>query len=176
MAGVEVGGGGKKRSLSADVNMVPFIDLLLVTVAFLLITAVWTTNSRINANAEVPGEIGPNPPPPERSLHVSVEDETFTLTWRSGSVVESESSVARNAADPTYGALREAISKEYASRGVHTHPDDGELDRLVVHTPNDLPFSEVVRVLDAAAETKREVRDGGRVAMVPAFESTFAVR
>ena len=41
MAGVDVGGGGRKRSANADVNMVPFIDLLLVTVAFLLITAVW---------------------------------------------------------------------------------------------------------------------------------------
>lgn len=175
MAGVDVGG-GRKRGVSADINMVPFIDLLLVTVAFLLITAVWTTNSRLNANAEVPGEIGPNPPPPSRSLHVSVEHDKFTLTWRLGSVVESESSVERKQADPDYGALREAISKEYAARGIHTDPDDAELDRLVVHTPNDLPFADVVRVLDAAAATKREVREGGRVALVPAFESTFAVR
>src|SRR4051812_41664175 len=55
MAGVDVGSGGsKKRATNSDINMIPFIDLLFVTIAFLLITAVWTTNSRINANAEVP--------------------------------------------------------------------------------------------------------------------------
>ena len=47
MAGVDVGGGRGKRRVNADLNMIPFIDLLMVTVAFLLITAVWTTNSRI---------------------------------------------------------------------------------------------------------------------------------
>jgi len=52
MGGVDVGGGnGKKRATNSDINMIPFIDLLMVTIAFLLITAVWTTNSRINADA-----------------------------------------------------------------------------------------------------------------------------
>ncbi|NUP05258.1 MAG: biopolymer transporter [Polyangiaceae bacterium] len=178
MAGVDVGeGGGRgKRAVSADINLVPFIDLLFVTLAFLLITAVWTTNSRINANAEVPGDPGPNPPPPERTLHVHVSSESFTLAWRSGSVVESETTVARAAGDKQLIALREAIQKEYANRGVHRHPDDGETDRLVLHTPNDLPFSEIVNVMDAAASTKREMRTGAQVAMVPAFTSTFAVR
>ena len=48
MGGVDVsdGGGGKKRSINAEINLVPFIDLLFVTLAFLLITAVWVTNSR----------------------------------------------------------------------------------------------------------------------------------
>ena len=46
MAGVDVGPqGGHKRATNSDINMVPFIDLLFVTVAFLLITAVWVTNS-----------------------------------------------------------------------------------------------------------------------------------
>ena len=45
MAGVDVGPQrGGKRATNSDVNMVPFIDLLFVTVAFLLITAVLVTN------------------------------------------------------------------------------------------------------------------------------------
>ena len=49
MAGVDVGGGGgRKKATNADINMIPFIDLLMVTIAFLLITAVWVTNSRVH--------------------------------------------------------------------------------------------------------------------------------
>ena len=59
MAGVDVGAsGGHKRATNSDINMIPFIDLLMVTIAFLLITAVWVTSSRIDTNAEVPGQAG----------------------------------------------------------------------------------------------------------------------
>ena len=37
MGGVDVGeSGGKKRATNSDINMIPFIDLLMVTIAFLL--------------------------------------------------------------------------------------------------------------------------------------------
>ena len=32
--------------------MIPMIDLLMVTISFLLITAVWTTMGRVNASAQ----------------------------------------------------------------------------------------------------------------------------
>ena len=41
-ASIEPGNKGGKRSLTADLNLVPYIDLLTCMVAFLLITAVWT--------------------------------------------------------------------------------------------------------------------------------------
>lgn len=43
MAGVSVGpaSGGRRKELNADVNLVPFIDLLSVCICFLLMTAVW---------------------------------------------------------------------------------------------------------------------------------------
>lgn len=175
MAGVDVGGGGRKRSANADVNMIPFIDLLLVTVAFLLITAVWTANKKLDANAMVPGERGENPQLIERTLHVHVHAEEFTIAWHEGGVVASERSVPRRAGEARYPELREAIKAEYESRAVHRDPDDMELDRLVLHTPDDLPYGEIVLVMDAVSATKREVRDGDKVAMVPAFAQTFAV-
>jgi len=176
MAGVDVGGSGKKRGIAADINLVPFIDLLLVTVAFLLITAVWTTNSRLEANALIPGEIGVDPPPPEKMLHVDVKHDAFVLSWRSGGVVTSEISLDRNPADTTHTALRERIAVEYAKGGVHTSPDDFQTDRVILHTANDLPFREIVGVMDAIASTRRELRNGSQVAMVPAFSTSFAVR
>lgn len=35
------GGGNRKKSLDAEINLVPFIDLLSMCICFLLITAVW---------------------------------------------------------------------------------------------------------------------------------------
>ena len=50
MAGIDVGGrkGGRKR-LDSEINMIPMIDLLMVTISFLLLTAVWVQNSRLTA-------------------------------------------------------------------------------------------------------------------------------
>jgi len=40
--GGSAGGSGRRRSLDAEVNLVPFIDLLSMCICFLLMTAVWT--------------------------------------------------------------------------------------------------------------------------------------
>lgn len=50
--GMDLGSGGgrdKKRSLDAALNLVPFIDLMAVTVVFLIMTAVWTQLGRVKA-------------------------------------------------------------------------------------------------------------------------------
>jgi len=64
MGGVSVdsGGHGGRRSLDSEINMIPMIDLLMVTISFLLITAVWSHMARLNADAQVPG----HPVPPSR--------------------------------------------------------------------------------------------------------------
>jgi biopolymer transport protein TolR len=41
-AGPLTGGGGRRKSLDAEINLVPFIDLLSMCICFLLMTAVWT--------------------------------------------------------------------------------------------------------------------------------------
>ncbi len=46
-AGVPSARGGR-RALDATLNLVPFIDLLSCCIAFLLITAVWTTLARLD--------------------------------------------------------------------------------------------------------------------------------
>lgn len=52
MGGVSVdsgGGGGGKKSVDAQINMVPMIDLLVSCIAFLLMTAVWTQIGAVQA-------------------------------------------------------------------------------------------------------------------------------
>ena len=83
MGGVDVGSAkGGKRATNSDINMVPFIDLLFVTIAFLLITAVWVTNSRLKTSAEVPAAAGCGEEcqkEPLRTMHVHVGEDQFNL-------------------------------------------------------------------------------------------------
>src|SRR5580693_8144286 len=119
MGGVDVGGDGKKRAMNSEINMIPFIDLLMVTVAFLLITAVWVTNSRINANAQVPGPPDPSteitPAPPE--------------------TVVSEVKVPKpdNPGDPIkYTELAAKLNTEWAAQGGHKDAADQKLDQAIL--------------------------------------------
>jgi biopolymer transport protein ExbD len=176
MAGVDVGGRGGKRALNAEINMIPFIDLLMVTVAFLLITAVWVTNSRLDANALVPGDPGPSPPDPMRTLHLAVGAETYTLTWKDQNVVVSEVTFPKNDADTSRRELKDHIATEWRERGGHKNADDFKTDQLVLHTDNRMPYGEIAAVMDAVAATKREMRVGQSTQMVAAFSTTFSVK
>ncbi|MFZ5471303.1 MAG: ExbD/TolR family protein [Myxococcota bacterium] len=44
------GGVGGKKSLDATINLVPFIDLMAVTISFLIMTAVWTQVGRLEVS------------------------------------------------------------------------------------------------------------------------------
>src|SRR4029078_7699075 len=100
MVGVGVDGrGGGRRSLDSEINMIPFIDLLMVTISFLLITAVWSHMARINADAQVPGpprEVEPDKIEPEKQLHVEMRTpDKFVLIWKQSGTVISTVDVPR---------------------------------------------------------------------------------
>jgi biopolymer transport protein ExbD len=104
MSGVSVDSGGKggRRSVDSEINMIPMIDLLVCCISFLLITAVWSHMSRINADAQVPGPPNPekelNPQPPDKMLHVEMRTEDhFTLIWKQGATVVNSIDVPRHA-------------------------------------------------------------------------------
>jgi biopolymer transport protein ExbD len=189
MAGVDVGpSGGHKRATNSDINMVPFIDLLFVTVAFLLITAVWVTNSRITADAQVPGKDSCGADcttVTEKVLHVSIGENDFGLAWKQAGTVLSEVRVPKSQAMTgdegsqmvRYPELAKAIASEWGQRGAHTDPSDRKPDQVILHTDNKTPFKELVAVLDAVNGTKRDLRMAdGKTVKMPAFNSTFAVR
>jgi len=56
--GVSIASSGGKRSLDAELNLVPFIDLLSSCIAFLLMTAVWSSMYRIDATNKNSGAAG----------------------------------------------------------------------------------------------------------------------
>src|SRR6476646_1165286 len=101
MGGVNVGGGkGPRRTLDSEINMIPMIDLLMVTISFLLITAVWTHMARLEASANVPAPRdhaceGPECEP-EKELHGDMRaPDRFVLSWRLKGRITSSRDVPR---------------------------------------------------------------------------------
>jgi len=188
MAGIDVGGSSHKRPTNTEINMIPFIDLLMVTISFLLITAVWVTSSRLTANAQVPSQEGCGeqcPEPPKRVMHVHVQDDAFGLVWKDGATVLSEVKIPKQALEVgkpgmtavRYPALVDAIRGEWQRSGEHREATDRKLDQAVLHSDNATPFRDLAAVLDAIGAARRDVvmQDGSR-AQVAAFTTTFASR
>ncbi len=166
--------------------MIPMIDLLMVTISFLLITAVWTHMSRLDATAQVPGP--PGPPPPngaETALHIDMRSpEKFTLVWKQGSAVVRSVEVAEKPVTRVDGAVRTVrypelaskIEEEWKTNGSHRGAGDAERDHAVLHTGAETPYASLVGVMDAVYETRKPVGPASsKLGSVPAFHATFSV-
>jgi len=190
MGGVDVGGGGggKRKSVDSDINMIPMIDLLMVTISFLLITAVWTHMARINADAQVPGPPRPDveqtPIEPEKQLNVEMSaPDKFVLIWKQGATTVDSLDVPRKDVIITEGNvdvvrfpdLAEKVESEWKAKGQHSNPTDLKLDQAILHTDNKTEFKFIIGVIDAIYQVHRDMLLGSKTEKVPAFNITFAV-
>ena len=184
MAGAIVSEGrGARRPLDFDLNMVPMIDLLMVTISFLLLTAVWSRAARIEGEASVPSAAGALPAAPtEQRLHVEMADPSrIVLHWNVGRTVVRTAEVARRsvvtvdhgARSVRFPELEAALGAEWRGAGVHRSAGDPSFDELVLHTADDAPYAEIVGAMDAAYGVKRACA-GGKTC--PAFRVVFAER
>ncbi len=69
---VDTGGGGGRKSVDVEINLVPFIDMMSCLVAFLLITAVWTNLAQINIKPKGMANQSDVPPPAEPPQNISI--------------------------------------------------------------------------------------------------------
>jgi hypothetical protein len=187
MAGLdlEAGRGRGRKSVDSDINMIPMIDLLMVTISFLLITAVWSHMARVDADAAVPGSPVVDPPPAaEAQLHVLMASpDRFVLAWKEGTTTidsmeltrASGGSAGRDLHGMRFPELAAKVDSEWKTKGRHSRPTDPGFDRAVVHTGDATEFADIVGVLDAVSSPRRSVMLGGKAATVPAFHVVFAV-
>jgi biopolymer transport protein ExbD len=188
MGGVDVGGGkGPRRTLDSEINMIPMIDLLMVTISFLLITAVWTHMARINADAQVPGpprETEPEQREPEKQLHIEMRSpDKFVLVWKQSGTVISTVDVPRkdnlqvkgDKKSIRYPELAAKIEQEWKTVGGHRAVDDKKFDQAILHTDNETPYVFLIGVIDAIYQPHRTYMIAGKPEQVPAFNVTFAV-
>ena len=144
MAGVSSGAAkGSRRSVDQEVNMVPFIDLLMVTVAFLLVTAVWTSMARMPAEARLPSEKGIAPTkedPPAMRVKV-LPNGLVALQWQKGQKVEDVAEVA-------LGGVSDAMIRASLAHG------QTATTAAILNVPAAMPMAEVTRVMDAIREPR----------------------
>jgi hypothetical protein len=178
MAGVNVEGGkGKRKSVDSEINMIPMIDLMMVTVSFLLITAVWSQMGRVEANAQVPGT--PEPcsgdctPKVERRLHVEARPEQpFRLTWREGAKIVETYDVPREAPKAgrsEFAQLGAKAGELWNASGAHRDPTDPKRDTAVLHVDDGERYEDVIAMMDALSSVRRSRTQ-------PALAVTFATR
>src|SRR5207245_9184528 len=76
-----------KKALDAEINLVPFIDLLSCCISFLLITAVWTQLARMDVQQKGQGAAGSTdekPPEPTVNLTLYIDKDGYTFAKSTG--------------------------------------------------------------------------------------------
>jgi biopolymer transport protein ExbD len=146
MAGDFTGGGSKggRRPVDIDMNLVPFIDMMSVLVAFLLLTAVWTNLAQINIK---PGGIGhdteqlpPAQPPINLSVLVAGDGHWIGITTGQPRKIDKLSDGSYD-----YAALAEALQYYKQESGIFTERDDVE-----VAAEDKVEYQSVISTMDTA--------------------------
>ncbi len=144
--GVSIQPGGKtgKKPLDAELNLVPFIDLLCCTISFLLITAVWTQLARINVSqkGEAPSAEQTEKPPESIKITVVIDDTGYKLSLGQGDMVPIPKK--DNAYDTTQ--LREKLTEIKKS-----HPDKNDVH---VASEDTVKYEYIVQTMDAVLDAK----------------------
>ena len=125
-----------RKTVDADLNLVPYIDLLTCMVAFLLITAVWSQLARLAVAQKGQGEsVGCDPVP--RRLFVLVGAETFDLV-----VGDDQKPIPKRAGAYDYARL---VAELEAVKD--TFPDRSSLEIL---SEDGIVFDTLIKTMDAA--------------------------
>lgn len=138
MGGINVGGGGHgKKPVDAEVPLIPFIDLLLCAVMFLLVTAVWNQLARINANQQQPGQAAPeDAPPPEEKVRLvlQVQGSGYVLASTAGDRLDIPKASDAYDLEELRNKLQERKRLEPNRTDIVVAPEDGVLYKDVVET------------------------------------------
>jgi biopolymer transport protein ExbD len=135
---VDTGNKGGKKPLNADLNLVPYIDLLTCMVAFLLITAVWSQLARLEAHQKGQGQAGEDTPPEKVfKLVVVVNSEGYNLV-----ADQDQQPIPKKGEQYDYEKLGAELKKLKDS-----HPDKNDVQ---VASEDTIKFEVLVRTMDAA--------------------------
>jgi len=129
MGGINIdqGGHGGKKAVDSEIPLIPFIDLLLCCIMFLLVSAAWNQLARINANQQQPGQNAPDQPPPEEriKLILQVQNTGFVLASTAGDRIEIPKSGDAYDLEELRNKLQERHRLEPNRRDLVVAPEDG---------------------------------------------------
>ncbi|MBI5493437.1 MAG: biopolymer transporter ExbD [Deltaproteobacteria bacterium] len=131
------GGKGKKKSLDAVINLVPFIDLLSSLIAFLLMTAVWTQIATLQVGQQGNSQ-APQQQPQEEKVKL-----TITVTERGFMMQAGADQVTIEKAGNDYNF--EDLNKKLADLKANLP----ELEDVTVQAEDGVAYDVLVRVIDS---------------------------
>ena len=135
---VDTGGKSHRKGLNADLNLVPYIDLLTCMVAFLLITAVWTQLARLSAAQKGQGQAGEETPPEMMvKISVVVSQEGFNVV-----VGQDQTPIPKRGTDYDFERLGTELKK-----AKDAHPDKND---ITVSSEDQIIFDTIIRTMDVA--------------------------
>jgi biopolymer transport protein ExbD len=139
---VSTGGKGGKKELNAELNLVPYIDLLTCMVAFLLITAVWTQLARLNASQKGQGQAGEETPPVQQvNIVVVVNQEGFNLV-----VSQDQTPIVKKGDQYDFEKLGVELKKVKTN-----NPDKNDVK---VASEDQIKFETLVRTMDTVLSSQ----------------------
>ena len=160
--GMDLGGGNKggKKSLDAALNLVPFIDLMAVTIVFLIMSAVWTQLGRLQVSQAGQSVDEQVTPPPTQPITVLITEKDLKLTV-GGSALDpipiTRDTTGRLEVDKLVQKLRELKAQQPDQAAITLSPEDAvryeDLVRLIDTVVQDgpLPLFPSVSVSPASA-------------------------
>lgn len=153
--GMDMGGGGKggKKPLDTTINLVPFIDLMAVTIVFLIMTAVWTQLGRLQVSQSGQSSSDQEPPPTTlQPITLLITEKDLKLTV-GGSQLEplpiTRDDKGRIETEKLVGKLKELKTQQ---------PDQSA---ITLSTEDAVKYEDLVRLIDTV------VQDGAAAPLFP---------
>lgn len=145
MAGAAVpegGGKGKRKSVDAVINVVPFIDLLSCCLSFLLITAVWTQVGKLQVSQAGGASTDTTPPDPKTLvLTLTISGKGYTLIAGQGG---QNIDIARKGTEYDLQALGDKLKDIKTA-----YPDQRTIS---VAAEDDVQYNDLVQTIDTCVK------------------------
>lgn len=144
--GMDMGGGGKggKKPLDTTINLVPFIDLMAVTIVFLIMTAVWTQLGRLQVSQQGQSTSEQEPPPTQlQPITLLITDKDLKLSVGGAQldpIPISRDGKQRIEVEKLLGRLRELKTQQ------------AEQNAITLSTEDSVRYEDLVRIIDTVAQ------------------------
>lgn len=136
---IEQGGGKGRKSVDAELNLIPFIDLLSVCILFLLMTAVWVHISKMSAFSQPSGEATISHSDVS-SIHQAKEERDYDFLVRTTGVEIKQDNKSLGQFDLTQ--LQAKMDQLKAQGGAAFDP------KISLRAADDVVYDDVIYVLD----------------------------
>jgi len=142
MGGVSTDSGGKggRKGVDAQINMVPFIDLLVSLIAFLLMTAVWVQSGTLEAQQPAGAPSSDTPPNPDQQDQLKIFVRPTELGIGLSAADTRTISDGSNQWDELRTLLRTRRTQNSQTREVWIQPDSA------------VNYNKIIRVMDVIYE------------------------